>query len=134
MFGTARALLSARYNGVVKSYSDAKGYGFITSQEITDAFGQDLFAHKDQLKGVSAGAKVNFAILLNKGKAHAFDVVPDKDSIPANPVAQQQPAPNKGGQWQKGGDQWQAPFFAGGYDGNGAGWGKDGAGWGKDGA
>jgi len=147
MFGTARALLSARYHGVVKSFSETKGYGFITSSEITEAFGQDLFAHRDQLKGFAPGIKVNFAILLNKGKAHAFDVVADnKESPSASPTAnlsvkggdqwQKGASPtanlsDKGGdQWQKG-SQWQAPYFAGGYDGGA--WGKDGAGWGKDG-
>mmetsp|Transcript_9719 Transcript_9719/g.15530 ORF Transcript_9719/g.15530 Transcript_9719/m.15530 type:complete len:362 (+) Transcript_9719:72-1157(+) len=131
MFGTARALLSARYHGVVKSFSEEKGYGFITSAEITEAFGQDLFIHRDQLKGFAPGTKVNFAILLNKGKAHAFDVAADdKYSSPASPVTQQSPSQNgKGSQWQ--GAQWQAPYFAGGYDG--VAWGKDGAGWGKDG-
>lgn len=129
MFGTARALLSARYNGVVKSFSEAKGYGFITSPEITEAFGQDLFIHRDQLKGFSPGTKVNFAILLNKGKAHAFDVA--SDSNPALPSAN--------AQWQQA-SQWQAPYFAA---GNGVAWGKDGmgawgygddwAGFGKDG-
>jgi len=95
-----------------------------------------LFVHRDQPKGFTrpgdaGGTKVNFAILLNKGKAHAFDVALDKDAAPASGATMpQSPNPNgKGLQWQQGG-QWPAPYFAKGYDG--AGWGKDAAAWGKD--
>lgn len=74
VYGGARALLDARYVGVVKSYSETNGYGFITSTDITAAFGTDLFVHGNQIKEFAPGMEVNFAILLNKGKPHAFDL------------------------------------------------------------
>eukprot|EP00931_Biecheleriopsis_adriatica_P077144 TRINITY_DN50764_c0_g1_i1.p1 TRINITY_DN50764_c0_g1~~TRINITY_DN50764_c0_g1_i1.p1 ORF type:complete len:256 (-),score=54.04 TRINITY_DN50764_c0_g1_i1:34-801(-) len=83
VYGTAGCLLNARYRGVIKSFSEYHGYGFITSEEINEAFGKDLFVHGHQLKGFRAGDSVDFAILLNKGKPNAFDLM----SLNAAPAA-----------------------------------------------
>eukprot|EP00930_Biecheleria_cincta_P006732 TRINITY_DN10779_c0_g1_i1.p1 TRINITY_DN10779_c0_g1~~TRINITY_DN10779_c0_g1_i1.p1 ORF type:complete len:287 (-),score=57.30 TRINITY_DN10779_c0_g1_i1:165-1025(-) len=75
VYGTAAAILDVRYRGVVKSFSEYHGYGFISSPDITDAFGKDLFVHGHQIKNFQPGDEVDFAILLNKGKPNAFDLM-----------------------------------------------------------
>lgn len=74
IFGPAKAITEARHIGVIKSYNDAKGFGFITSPEILQNFGKDIFLSSHQMLHFPVGAEVSFAILLNKGKHQAFDL------------------------------------------------------------
>jgi cold shock protein len=52
-----------RVKGVVKSYNEAKGYGFITTEQ-----GEDLFVHSSSL--IAEGYKS-----LKEGESVSFDVV-----------------------------------------------------------
>lgn len=54
-----------RYNGSVKSFSQANGYGFIASAEIIKAYGRDTFLHKAQAGNFKVGDQVSFYIELN---------------------------------------------------------------------
>jgi len=63
-----------RYTGRVKSFSATNGFGFLTSPEVTAAFGQDVFVHQlevDKITGMPksplpCGATVSFTVVPNK--------------------------------------------------------------------
>lgn len=72
-----------RYTGQVKSFSATNGYGFLTSPEVTAAFGQDIFVHQlevDKITGVPksplpCGTTVTFTVVPNKrGQPQARDL------------------------------------------------------------
>eukprot|EP00397_Hematodinium_sp_SG-2012_P033165 GEMP01035393.1.p1 GENE.GEMP01035393.1~~GEMP01035393.1.p1 ORF type:complete len:310 (+),score=53.29 GEMP01035393.1:109-930(+) len=72
-----------RYSGRVKSFSATNGYGFLTSPEVTAAFGQDIFVHQlevDKITGVPksplpCGTNVSFTVVPNKrGQPQARDL------------------------------------------------------------
>lgn len=123
VYSSAR-VLESRYVGTIKSYVEATGYGFISSPDITAAFGKDLFLSTEQIDGrghplgtFSIGSLVSFAILLNRGKPQAYDLCPagGQDAPPAPPAAPTPPAapavappPAPPPMIQSGGQQWQA--------------------------
>eukprot|EP00927_Polykrikos_kofoidii_P050603 TRINITY_DN44495_c0_g1_i1.p1 TRINITY_DN44495_c0_g1~~TRINITY_DN44495_c0_g1_i1.p1 ORF type:complete len:377 (-),score=54.85 TRINITY_DN44495_c0_g1_i1:109-1239(-) len=73
-YGCARSLTESRFSGRIKSFSERHRYGFVTSPEIIDAFGMDLFVSDRQIRDFTVGEEVTFGILLNKGKPQAFDL------------------------------------------------------------
>mmetsp|Transcript_101381 Transcript_101381/g.285992 ORF Transcript_101381/g.285992 Transcript_101381/m.285992 type:complete len:436 (-) Transcript_101381:56-1363(-) len=82
VYGNSR-ILETRHTGRVKSFSTNTGYGFIHSQEITDALGKDLFLSIEETAGrghppgtFTTGSELSFVILLNKGKPQAYDLAP----------------------------------------------------------
>jgi CspA family cold shock protein len=62
--------------GVVKWFNDAKGYGFIASEE-----GNDVFVHFSALpqsggyRSLAEGQKVQFDVVQERGKERAANVV-----------------------------------------------------------
>jgi cold shock protein len=62
--------------GVVKWFNDAKGYGFIASEE-----GNDVFVHFSALpqnggyRSLAEGQKVQFEVVQERGKERAANVV-----------------------------------------------------------
>jgi len=81
---------SRRFTGTVKSFSNTNGYGFVTSQEILDAFTQDIFLHQlevDKVMGmpksnIACGTTISFTVVQNKrGQPQARDVELDQGSI-----------------------------------------------------
>jgi len=66
------------YLGVIKSFAQAKGYGFIKCQATFEVYKADVFLHKNDarlLGKVSAGTPVRFAVRLNSnGQPQARDV------------------------------------------------------------
>lgn len=97
VYSSAR-VLESRYVGTIKSYAEATGYGFISSPDIMEAFGKDLFLSHEQLSGrghplgtFPVGSQISFAILLNKGKPQAYDLCPIVNQSP--PVAPPPPLP-----------------------------------------
>lgn len=125
VYGSARALTERRLRGVIKSFNEVSGYGFVSSPEIAASFGKDLFLSSHQLGGFGVGSEVSCAVLLNKGKLQAFDLAPlsaPRSRIPPN---------GKGaGPWGGGGAAWGGG--AGAWGGGGGGWdtGPEAQGWG----
>lgn len=74
----AKALSERRSSGVIKSYNEEKGYGFIQCQELHDVFGNDVFLHsKQNAANFTAGSPVTFSVVLNKdNKPQAYDLQP----------------------------------------------------------
>jgi len=62
--------------GIIKSYNDGKGFGFIQCPETEQAFGCDVFLHKREMdESHQVGKEVQFCIILNnRGKPQATDV------------------------------------------------------------
>jgi len=70
-----KALVERRNIGMIKSFSELKGFGFIACDEVAQVFGNDVFLHVTQRNGLAVGSKVNFAIVLNKdNKPMAYDL------------------------------------------------------------
>lgn len=68
--------------GSVKWFNNAKGYGFIVSDEA----GEDLFAHysaitMDGYKTLKAGQKVSFDIIRGDKGLHAINIKPAEISV-----------------------------------------------------
>eukprot|EP00434_Breviolum_minutum_P027564 symbB.v1.2.024381.t1/scaffold2305.1/size121121/4 len=57
-----------QYRGRIRSFSEAKGFGFIDCAETMQQFGRDVFVHKFQLheSGAWVGQEVLFEVELNK--------------------------------------------------------------------
>merc|ERR1712194_896832 len=70
----AVVLPSAKVSGIVKSYNDKKGYGFIQSPRCPT----DVYFKGDNVTGdISVGGAVTFALkAMPDGKAHAIEVGP----------------------------------------------------------
>jgi len=69
---------SRSYSGVVKSYNQSKGWGFIECQDTHQRFGQDVFLMKNQANssGASPGDEVSFRVNLNRrGQPQAHEVI-----------------------------------------------------------
>lgn len=71
--------------GVLKSFSEKTGYGFITCAELNSRFGQDIFLHKNDIdfQNVQLGQWVEFAVVINeRGQPQARNCVwlPDRTS------------------------------------------------------
>lgn len=63
------------FSGMVKSFNDQKGFGFIACDEIMEQFGGDVFLHHAQFYGLEVGQAVSFEVFLNKdGKPQAKQV------------------------------------------------------------
>eukprot|EP00929_Paragymnodinium_shiwhaense_P065939 TRINITY_DN33035_c0_g1_i1.p1 TRINITY_DN33035_c0_g1~~TRINITY_DN33035_c0_g1_i1.p1 ORF type:complete len:395 (+),score=75.52 TRINITY_DN33035_c0_g1_i1:101-1285(+) len=69
---------SGPYMGVVKSFNDEKGWGFVSCDETMALYGKDMFLHKAELNGYapSPGQQVQFSVTNGgNGKWHAGDIV-----------------------------------------------------------
>lgn len=76
----AKALTERRSNGVVKSFSPQKGFGFIECVELHAVFGYDVFVHKAQIGNYVPGTPVSFAVMLNKdNRPQAYDLMPPQE-------------------------------------------------------
>uniref|UniRef100_A0A7S4QNB8 CSD domain-containing protein n=1 Tax=Alexandrium monilatum TaxID=311494 RepID=A0A7S4QNB8_9DINO len=56
--------LGGFWDGVVKSFNTERGWGFITSEEITQIFGKDIFLHRQELDGTQPepGDAIHFTV------------------------------------------------------------------------
>jgi len=71
-----------RFDGLIKSFNEVKGFGFIACDEITHQFGCDVFLHHFQYTGFEVGQAVSFNVILNKqGKPQAQELAPLIPSI-----------------------------------------------------
>mmetsp|Transcript_111538 Transcript_111538/g.314950 ORF Transcript_111538/g.314950 Transcript_111538/m.314950 type:complete len:300 (-) Transcript_111538:122-1021(-) len=140
----AKTLSERRAWGVVKSFNEEKGFGFIDCYELKEIFGNDVFVHGKQMKGIAVGSEVSFAVALNKdNKPQGYDIVDAVAKAKCGGKGFEKGCKGMGfGEWGKGLD-----WFKGGDDwwGKGCAWGKGedwsksgkdwhmGAPWGKDG-
>eukprot|EP01065_Artemidia_motanka_P013100 TRINITY_DN1721_c8_g5_i1.p1 TRINITY_DN1721_c8_g5~~TRINITY_DN1721_c8_g5_i1.p1 ORF type:complete len:521 (+),score=52.45 TRINITY_DN1721_c8_g5_i1:57-1565(+) len=61
-----------RYQGVIKSFVEGTGFGFIRCPELTTLYGADAFLHRQQFEGFTVGDAVEFQVNLNRsGKPQA---------------------------------------------------------------
>jgi len=73
----APLLAGQRVLGVIRSYNNASGFGFIVCRETQELMGQDCFIQRAEADpiGASVGATVSFTVELNKdGKPRAKNV------------------------------------------------------------
>jgi len=67
----------SRHDGIIKSFNEAKGFGFVACDLIQQQFGSDVFLHHNQFFGFEVGQAVSFGVLLNKdGKPQAKELAP----------------------------------------------------------
>jgi cold shock CspA family protein len=76
------------YEGVVKSFSAAGGFGFITCEQLHAVFQRDVFLHACQLNGTAVGDAVRFKIDVDpiKGtpKARGLELLTEGDPSEAS--------------------------------------------------
>lgn len=67
---------NGNHHGVLKSFSNHNGYGFIMCPELRNAYGRDVFVHAAELPNeVDCGAELTFTVGLNsKGQPQAHNV------------------------------------------------------------
>lgn len=65
-----------RWEGAIKNFNRANGYGFIACDELSAIFGgSDVFVHHAQIGVFQIGEVVNFSVILNKDqKPQAMDL------------------------------------------------------------
>eukprot|EP00933_Yihiella_yeosuensis_P040307 TRINITY_DN34587_c0_g1_i1.p1 TRINITY_DN34587_c0_g1~~TRINITY_DN34587_c0_g1_i1.p1 ORF type:complete len:895 (-),score=189.20 TRINITY_DN34587_c0_g1_i1:54-2738(-) len=51
--------------GIIKSFDDNNGYGFISSAQATSAYGRDVFLHRRQLCNFEVGDSVSFRVKIS---------------------------------------------------------------------
>merc|ERR1740138_660349 len=98
-YAPSRALAERRSKGVVKSFNQEKGFGYIACPELKAVFGNDVYVHAKQIAHMcQPGTEVSFAVLLNKeNKPQAFDVQPAAGGAGANvTMAKATAIPNPG--------------------------------------
>merc|ERR1719469_360890 len=59
-------ITDTRLEGVVKSFNESRGYGFIACDDLMAQLGCDCFLHDRQLGEFGVGSTVTFAVFLNK--------------------------------------------------------------------
>jgi len=70
-----KALVERRAEGVIKSFNEAIGAGFIQCDELFEVFENDVLLQQTQLNGFQPGQPVSFAVTLNKdSKPQAYDL------------------------------------------------------------
>lgn len=78
---------SLMYNGIVKSFNDLKGWGFIECAQSHETYASDIFLHRKELpEGAAlpvAGEQVRFTVDVSGGRAVAKGVQPSDQGSPA---------------------------------------------------
>eukprot|EP00927_Polykrikos_kofoidii_P078730 TRINITY_DN75545_c0_g1_i1.p1 TRINITY_DN75545_c0_g1~~TRINITY_DN75545_c0_g1_i1.p1 ORF type:complete len:358 (+),score=58.87 TRINITY_DN75545_c0_g1_i1:66-1139(+) len=63
------------FTGIVKSFVEEKGFGFIECEETHQIFNRDVFLHHSQLSGFAVGDKVQFRVSVDtKGLPKSYDL------------------------------------------------------------
>merc|ERR1711862_1015280 len=82
-----------QYEGVIKSFSEQTGFGFISCEQTFRKYGNDVFLHSSQKGDHEVGDSVSFLLHVNKeGKPQASGVM----------------ATNGRGSKRRSNDQWQS--------------------------
>merc|ERR550537_1919280 len=65
-----------QYVGIIKSFSETTGYGFISCNDLAQQGNGDIFLHHQQAAGFQVGSTVAFTAYTNsKGQLRAKDLV-----------------------------------------------------------
>jgi CspA family cold shock protein len=78
----------AQFEGVVRWFNNAKGYGFLGREDGSDVFVHYSAIQKDGYKGLKEGDKVSFDVVQGDKGPQADGVVllpPYKDGVEAEP-------------------------------------------------
>jgi CspA family cold shock protein len=78
----------AQFEGVVRWFNNAKGYGFLGREDGSDVFVHYSAIQKDGYKGLKEGDKVSFDVVQGDKGPQADNVVllpPYKDGVEAEP-------------------------------------------------
>lgn len=67
-------IADVKYTGTVKPFGPGAAFGFISSPEILEGFGKDVFVTINELEYLRSGQQVSFRIEIHKGKPQAFDI------------------------------------------------------------
>lgn len=82
--------------GIIKSFEEAQGYGFIRSPQATAAYNRDVFLHRKQLKKFKAGDTVQFKVKLSRdGLPQAFKLRETDQVVAPEPEAPEEPKPKE---------------------------------------
>jgi len=74
-YAPAKAMTERRSKGVIKSFNQHQGFGFIACPELAAVFGKDVFIHGKQMGSFDIGSEVSFAVTLSEdNKPQAYDV------------------------------------------------------------
>eukprot|EP00439_Symbiodinium_sp_Y106_P041251 s1480_g5.t1 len=76
----------AQYTGFVKSYNEAKGWGFIECPQTQAVYGKDIFVLRSALSGGGQGDQVMFNVVDHGRGPQASDVVVLGSARPATPL------------------------------------------------
>lgn len=71
------------YTGVIKSYNESKGYGFIACEETERLYGRDVFLNKEEVTkhAVAVGENLVFKVILNQKGMPQAEVVAKADAL-----------------------------------------------------
>lgn len=77
-----------RFEGTILSISADKGFGFIQSPQLKDAFqNKDIFIHRTKMSNFQVGDVVSFGVdVFRDGKPQAKDLRPVSPQLPAVPA------------------------------------------------
>lgn len=82
--------------GIIKSFEEAQGYGFIKSPQATAAYNRDVFLHRKQLKKFKAGDTVQFRVKLSRdGLPQAMKLRETDQVVALEPEAPEEPKPKE---------------------------------------
>jgi len=81
------------YSGVVKSFNDAHGYGFIDCPETHAKFGRDVFIHQSRFEEIGVGDRVSFKVQEKDGQPRARNVTLQEKGSGAPTDANGKPIP-----------------------------------------
>lgn len=71
------------YEGVIKSFSVAHGYGFVGCQKLFDMYERDVFIQQSEYTGLGIGDTIAFTAKVRKGMPKVTAVVRHVSSLPA---------------------------------------------------
>ncbi|CAD7943847.1 unnamed protein product [Amoebophrya sp. A25] len=69
------------FHGVIRTFNQNLGYGFINCPTLKEEYDRDVFVHKQQFEGLEVGDQVQFKVTVNsRGHPQARDVEKDTGS------------------------------------------------------
>lgn len=69
-------------SGIIKSFDEAHGYGFISCSKTFEKYGRDVFVHKDQLQTFQVRDKVSFCVKENSaGRPRAWNLAAELSTL-----------------------------------------------------
>ncbi len=74
------------FSGVVRTFNEQKGWGFIESPEAKQVFNSDVFFHQKELTGIAVkvGDTLQFSVDVSSGKASATNISAGFGAVPTS--------------------------------------------------